>query len=68
MTYDDRVSQHWPEFAQAGKGDLLIKDVLRHEAGLTGLEETVQWGDVSRGAIKENKIGEVLRECMRSQQ
>ncbi|VDM26489.1 unnamed protein product [Toxocara canis] len=32
--YDDLVCQHWPEFAQNGKGDITIKQIVQHEAGL----------------------------------
>jgi len=34
MSYDEKVSTYWPEFAQNGKDKILVKDVMRHEAGL----------------------------------
>ena len=34
LDYDEKVSTYWPEFAQNGKEDVKICDVLRHESGL----------------------------------
>ena len=30
LNYNDRVSRHWPEFAQNGKENLKICDILRY--------------------------------------
>jgi len=38
ITYDQRVSAVWPEFAAAGKQDITIAQVLCHRAGLPGFE------------------------------
>ena len=35
LRYSDKVSDHWPEFAQHGKGDITVADVMRHESGLS---------------------------------
>jgi len=35
--YDDPVAKHWPEFAQAGKEGITLRDVLSHRAGLPQL-------------------------------
>ncbi len=35
--YDQLVSTIWPEFAQNGKGDLTIAQVMSHQAGLSGI-------------------------------
>jgi CubicO group peptidase (beta-lactamase class C family) len=32
--YDDKVADHWPEFAQAGKADVTVRQLLGHQAGL----------------------------------
>ena len=32
--YDDKVAKYWPEFAQKGKGDITIRQLLAHQAGL----------------------------------
>ena len=34
IEYSDKISKHWPEFAENGKGDITIADLMRHEAGL----------------------------------
>lgn len=34
FAYDDRVAQHWPGFAAHGKGDITIRQILDHSAGL----------------------------------
>ena len=35
LNYDDKITQHWPEFGANGKAGLTIADLMRHEAGLT---------------------------------
>ncbi|XP_002734808.1 beta-lactamase domain-containing protein 2-like [Saccoglossus kowalevskii] len=32
--YNQRVAHYWPEFSQQGKGNITIKHVLNHEAGI----------------------------------
>jgi CubicO group peptidase (beta-lactamase class C family) len=34
IAYDAPVARYWPEFAQAGKGNITVRHVLCHEAGL----------------------------------
>jgi CubicO group peptidase (beta-lactamase class C family) len=34
LALDDRVAAHWPEFAQGGKQDITIRQVLQHRSGL----------------------------------
>jgi CubicO group peptidase (beta-lactamase class C family) len=34
LDYDDRVADHWPEFAQHGKDSITVREVLCHEAGM----------------------------------
>ncbi len=36
--WDDPVAQHWPEFAQAGKADVTIRQLIGHQAGLSGID------------------------------
>jgi CubicO group peptidase (beta-lactamase class C family) len=38
---DDRVAEHWPEFAAHGKGDTTVRHVLCHAAGLPAFPERV---------------------------
>ncbi|GAA3704168.1 serine hydrolase domain-containing protein [Zhihengliuella alba] len=38
LDLDDAVAHHWPEFDAAGKGDVTVRQLLSHQAGLTGVE------------------------------
>ena len=42
VCYNDTVAKHWPAFAQNGKQDIKISDVMRHEAGLHRLWRKVK--------------------------
>jgi CubicO group peptidase (beta-lactamase class C family) len=39
LDYDERVSAYWPEFGQAGKQDVTVRQLLAHEAGLPVVDE-----------------------------
>ena len=60
MNYSDKICQHWPEFAENGKGDLVIADLMRHEAGLANFDTPDDMEDTLRGSIKRNCLGEVI--------
>jgi CubicO group peptidase (beta-lactamase class C family) len=45
LDYDDPVARHWPEFAQRGKGDIRVRHVLGHSAGLPHLRRLIDHGD-----------------------
>jgi CubicO group peptidase (beta-lactamase class C family) len=36
---DDRVAEHWPEFAAGGKQDVTIRQLASHQAGLPAVRE-----------------------------
>ncbi|GAA2355353.1 serine hydrolase domain-containing protein [Nonomuraea africana] len=38
LKLDATVASYWPEFAAEGKGDLTLRDLLAHRAGLIGVE------------------------------
>jgi CubicO group peptidase (beta-lactamase class C family) len=38
IDYDERVATYWPEFAQNGKGEITVRQLLSHQAGLSGLD------------------------------
>ena len=40
IALDRSVAEFWPEFAQAGKRDVTIAQLLSHQAGLSALDET----------------------------
>jgi CubicO group peptidase (beta-lactamase class C family) len=37
--YDEPVSTYWPEFAQGGKEDITVRQLLSHQAGLCAIDE-----------------------------
>jgi CubicO group peptidase (beta-lactamase class C family) len=46
LDFDDRVSAHWPQFAQAGKEDVTVRQLLGHRAGLAAIAR-----DLGEGAL-----------------
>lgn len=46
LRYEDRVAQHWPEFAQNGKEGITVAQVLSHQAGLPGFVEPTTLEDL----------------------
>jgi CubicO group peptidase (beta-lactamase class C family) len=45
LDYDDRVAEHWPEFAQAGKQEITIRQVLAHQSGLYHIRQMIDHAD-----------------------
>jgi CubicO group peptidase (beta-lactamase class C family) len=39
LDYDARVASYWPGFAQGGKEDITVRQLLAHEAGLAAIDE-----------------------------
>ena len=39
LDYDERVAAYWPDFAQSGKGNVTVRQLLGHEAGLPVVDE-----------------------------
>ena len=60
LAYDSRVADYWPEFAQAGKDQLTVADVMRHEAGLSAFDVSLAPEQLLPDAIKANRVGEVI--------
>lgn len=48
LDYDDRVATHWPEFAQAGKSEITIRQVLSHQSGLYHIRQMIDNADRMR--------------------
>lgn len=54
--FEERVSEYWPEFAQEGKRDITVRELLSHQAGLFMLDVPV-----SRDLVADlDKLSEVL--------
>ncbi len=41
LDYEQRIAAYWPEFAQKGKGEVTVRQLLAHQAGLFAIEEPV---------------------------
>jgi CubicO group peptidase (beta-lactamase class C family) len=41
LDFDEPVATYWPEFAQAGKGDIPVRYLLSHQAGLPVVDRTL---------------------------
>jgi CubicO group peptidase (beta-lactamase class C family) len=39
LDYDAAVAGYWPEFAQHGKGEITVRQLLAHQAGLCAIDE-----------------------------
>lgn len=46
LSYDDKVAQHWPEFAAEGKEGITVGELLSHQAGLIAYDRTLTFDDV----------------------
>jgi len=56
--YDEKVSKYWPEFAQKGKENITVRQLLSHQAGLCAIDEPMDLdtlGDVE-------KMGKIIAE------
>ena len=60
LNYDDKVSKHWPEFAQNGKENLTIADILRHDGGMHELKETVTYEDMFDQKNRKGRLSTIL--------
>lgn len=45
LDYDDRVADHWPEFGQAGKHMITVRQVLAHQSGLYHIRQIIDRAD-----------------------
>ena len=63
LQYDSKIVDYWPEFGKHNKKDLKLEDILRHEGGLTNINHSFQWNEVSTENIKKNVIGSVIENC-----
>ena len=50
-SYDQLVTDIWPEFGQNGKSETTIAHVMRHEAGLSNLSESLRAGDLTAASL-----------------
>jgi CubicO group peptidase (beta-lactamase class C family) len=46
LDHEERVAAYWPEFALHGKGNITVRQLLAHQAGLFAFD-----GPVDRGVV-----------------
>src|SRR6185437_9592738 len=44
INLDQRVSNYWPEFARGGKGDVTVRQLMSHQAGLPAIRKPLPDG------------------------
>ena len=44
LDFDARVADYWPEFAHGGKGDITVRQIMSHSAGLMGFDPEMGMG------------------------
>src|SRR5262249_23960110 len=47
LSYDAKVADYWPAFAQAGKASVTVRQLLSHQAGLPVIDPPLTIGDVA---------------------
>jgi len=47
LDYDEKVATYWPEFAQNGKENITVRQLLAHEAGLCLVDEIFEIEDLA---------------------
>ncbi len=45
LDYDERVASYWPEFAQQGKQDATLRQVMTHQSGLYHIRQIIDHAD-----------------------
>jgi CubicO group peptidase (beta-lactamase class C family) len=56
IDYDAKVADYWPEFAQAGKGAVTVRQLLGHQAGLVAIKPPLTLSDIADPAKLSAKI------------
>ena len=62
LDYDEKVATYWPEFAQNGKENITVRQLVSHEAGLHRLPMPMQLEWAQADAIRQNAIGKIFEQ------
>lgn len=60
INYADKIAQHWPEFAQNGKENVTIAELMRHESGLSENWSPLEVEDTLKENIRNNAVGSLF--------
>ena len=56
IDYDARVADYWPDFAQAGKGAITVRQLLGHQAGLVAIKPPLTLADIADPEVMSARI------------
>jgi CubicO group peptidase (beta-lactamase class C family) len=54
--YDEKVAKYWPEFAQNGKENITVRQLLSHQAGLCAIDEPMDLDTLGN----PERMGEII--------
>jgi CubicO group peptidase (beta-lactamase class C family) len=57
LDLEQKVSYYWPEFAVQGKGDLTVRELLAHRAGLVGADAGFTLAELADDRIVAERLG-----------
>eukprot|EP01062_Namystynia_karyoxenos_P059237 TRINITY_DN50685_c0_g1_i1.p1 TRINITY_DN50685_c0_g1~~TRINITY_DN50685_c0_g1_i1.p1 ORF type:complete len:506 (+),score=141.57 TRINITY_DN50685_c0_g1_i1:67-1518(+) len=60
IKYNQKVAEIWPEFAQHGKGEITVAELMRHEAGCPNLDAPIPLDKLTTEAIKAGEASAQL--------
>jgi CubicO group peptidase (beta-lactamase class C family) len=60
VRYDAPVAEYWPAFGAAGKAELTVAELMRHEAGLANFDTSMALDALLTENIKQNAVGQVI--------
>lgn len=56
LDYDAKIADYWPEFAQARKGAITVRQLLAHQAGLVAVKPPLTLADIADPETMSAKI------------
>jgi len=62
LDYEKLISDYWPEYGKHGKENTTVADLMRHEAGLSAFDVSIDPNDLLTQNIKQNKVGKIIEE------
>lgn len=57
LKYESPIAEVWPEFAQEGKHEITVEDLMKHESGMDKFSFSLSADDLHRDNIKRNASG-----------
>lgn len=57
LDLDQRVSHYWPEFGAAGKHEILLRELLSHQAGLAGANAGFSIEELADDQVVAERLG-----------